>query len=675
MATIQDILVKIGANTSSFEKSMKNVEKQFEGLSKQFESTSSSMRGSMSRLGGSSTEMSRKISAATKEAQQQMEPFKEQLREVEYQFYELSQSMGSYQGTTSSFMQQLTALGKQHKQVTDNMIANDTMARQSFIEGIGTMLAASTQSEKIAQNLQRIGNPLYNLSQGALSVTKGLENIAKQGTASALALKQLGSNANMKQLQDQINLINSGLGRMQALMLGMGIVVAGLTYGLSKLAFHFNKDLKPMATEMKTTWTEALRPIGEAFGQFLEKLFGIITAVGEMTVAFNTAHPVLAKVGQIFMVLVPLFTLLLAPLAIGIGLTGGLSAAFTLLWASISPFVIGFATVIGVAIALSAALVLIGLAVWALWTKCDGFREGVLSAWNKIKEATSAAWDYVLNSVLIPVWNEIVAFGKQLMGQLKDFWEKNGDNIKTIAETVWSFVKNVIWSRLQAILAVMKTIWNVVSSVVKSAWNNVKLTISGAIDIITGIIGFFAAAFTGDWKGMWENAKQILKGAWKMIQGIFGTAVDVVLGIIKGLGKSIGGQFEKMSNTFYDAGKGFMEMLKKGINDAIGGVLSKIKEVAGKIREFLPFSPAKTGPLSDLDHLDFGGPISDSIIKGIPHIRSLMSDMLALPPVKTNDTASTGNSKQITVNVNGGSVNIDEQRLLNTLRRAEVLYG
>jgi phage-related protein len=91
-----------------------------------------------------------------------------------------------------------------------------------------------------------------------------------------------------------------------------------------------------------------------------------------------------------------------------------------------------------------------------------------------------------------------------------------------------------------------------------------------------------------------------------------------------------------MKDTFLKAGKGFIDALVDGIKSAANGVYDTVKGVAKKIRDFLPFSPAKVGPLSDLDKLDFGGPISDAIRGGVPDVQAQMNSMLSVPDVNPN---------------------------------------
>jgi len=167
----------------------------------------------------------------------------------------------------------------------------------------------------------------------------------------------------------------------------------------------------------------------------------------------------------------------------------------------------------------------------------------------------------------------------------------------------------------------------------------------------------FVSVLTGDWEGAWENIKRILSGAWDMMTGVMRLGVDTVLGIVKGLGKAFGGVFEDIANSFYNAGKGFMEMLMKGLESMKNKVTSTISDIAGSIRDFLPFSPAKTGPLSDLDHLDFGGPISDSIKLAFPQVKGLLGDLLTTPDLQAQSVMSTAGNNTSAPTSGGNTYN------------------
>lgn len=135
-------------------------------------------------------------------------------------------------------------------------------------------------------------------------------------------------------------------------------------------------------------------------------------------------------------------------------------------------------------------------------------------------------------------------------------------------------------------------------------------------------------AFAGPFKGAFTSA-------WNAVKSAFSSGVSGAVGFLKsGLNGAV--SFVKgLGSTFYNAGKGLIDMMAKGISAAAGAVTKAVSSLAKKARDYLPFSPAKEGPLSDLDKLDFGGPISDSLVKAIPKVKGMMTDLVTLPSISS----------------------------------------
>jgi hypothetical protein len=135
-------------------------------------------------------------------------------------------------------------------------------------------------------------------------------------------------------------------------------------------------------------------------------------------------------------------------------------------------------------------------------------------------------------------------------------------------------------------------------------------------------------AWTATWdfiKEIWSKIKTGTVEGAKAIYETVSNKFNEIVSYLTGLG-----------STFLDAGKGLIEQMAKGIKNAAGKVLSEVKKIAQKARDFLPFSPAKTGPLSDIDKLNFGGPIADSIAKAKSLVRTSLGDLLSVPEIGFN---------------------------------------
>jgi phage-related protein len=395
------------------------------------------------------------------------------------------------------------------------------------------------------------------------------------------------------------------------------------------------------AERFKATWAQALEPFVKTWGVIFAKIVDAATAIGELINKMNSVSPIISTVIFSILYLTTILTLLAIPLAlVGKWMLGLRAIAFMFL-RPMGALASLMSTSISIAFAWAAALVGVGVALYLLWTRSETFRNAVITGWQAIQQAASTTWDFILNNVLLPVWNAIVSLGGKLFAQLKEFWDTNGKQIMKIAQVVWDFISTYVTSKTNGMVKFMETAFTILKSIVQSVWGSIQGIIQGAVGVILNIIGIFANLLTGNWEGVWENVKDLVQNAWKLIGNVVSLGIDAVLGLIRGLGKSVGGEFEKIAERFYKAGKGFMEMLKKGIEDMVGKVLGAIEKVAGKMRDFLPFSPAKVGPLSDLDKLDFAGPIRDSIMKGLPIVQASLNHMLQMPTKPTIQVAGS----------------------------------
>src|SRR5690625_7581544 len=85
----------------------------------------------------------------------------------------------------------------------------------------------------------------------------------------------------------------------------------------------------------------------------------------------------------------------------------------------------------------------------------------------------------------------------------------------------------------------------------------------------------------------------------------------------------------KVFNCKYkNAGKYIVTSNADGIKGAIGKVTGAIKNVTQKIRDFLPFSPPKTGPLIDIMDVKWGETIGSDIESGENEVSKAMNNML-----------------------------------------------
>lgn len=131
--------------------------------------------------------------------------------------------------------------------------------------------------------------------------------------------------------------------------------------------------------------------------------------------------------------------------------------------------------------------------------------------------------------------------------------------------------------------------------------------------------------------------------------------VDKVNELISSITDRFDGMLEYvlgLKDRFFEAGANIIDGIKEGITSKITEVTDKVKELAQGIRDFFPFSPAKTGPLKDINKIKFGETIGSAIDNGKTKIQASMNAALQVPTMSSD----AGRSANIAVELDGRTI-------------------
>jgi hypothetical protein len=122
-------------------------------------------------------------------------------------------------------------------------------------------------------------------------------------------------------------------------------------------------------------------------------------------------------------------------------------------------------------------------------------------------------------------------------------------------------------------------------------------------------------------RGHFQNAVNAVRGK-----------IDEVTSFVRGLPGRITGAIGNLGSLLYNAGQNVISGLINGITSRLGALRAKAGEAASAIRDSLPFSPAKEGPLSGQgDPTIAGGKIVNMVAKGmkerLPELRLAAFDL------------------------------------------------
>lgn len=225
------------------------------------------------------------------------------------------------------------------------------------------------------------------------------------------------------------------------------------------------------------------------------------------------------------------------------------------------------------------------LATGALRMLISGFR-GLITAFNVLRVAMMAnpfvaiiAAVVTLVAIIIFNWDKIKAYLIPLWNQLK-----------SAAISAWNALKAGVSSAVSAVTQFIKSAWNSAKSKVSSIWNSMKSTATSVFNSIKSVISSSMNAVKSVITSIWNGIKSITASALNSIKSTISSGIRSAYTTVKGY-----------VSSFLSAGKGLMSALAKGISSGLSKAISAVKSGMAKVRSYLPFSPAKEGPLSDLD--------------------------------------------------------------------------
>ncbi|NUH86318.1 hypothetical protein HUN92_22005 [Bacillus firmus] len=205
---------------------------------------------------------------------------------------------------------------------------------------------------------------------------------------------------------------------------------------------------------------------------------------------------------------------------------------------------------------------------------------------------------------------------------------KNWDTVKAKAQQLWNTLVNA-FNNIKSTVAQWAS-----DTISNKAMNNAKHTVSNGVKNIVSFFVNLASQVASKVSNMASQAKSLFTNMMSQVKSavkngigavvnFFGNLASQVVSKISSLASQLVNRFTSMmssarsavsngvsnivsavknfASTFLSAGKGLLEAFVKGINNGISKAKDAVASGMKAIRDFLPFSPAKKGALSDLD--------------------------------------------------------------------------
>jgi hypothetical protein len=268
--------------------------------------------------------------------------------------------------------------------------------------------------------------------------------------------------------------------------------------------------------------------------------------------------------------------------------------------------------------------------------------------WEGIKASVSTVWDWFKAAfawtplgMVVANWSAISAALSAPVEAGKALVQAAWQGVKTLFSwtplglivTHWEGISQVMSAPVEAGVALIETSWDAIVGAlpsiewasminlegIKSAWNGVTGWLgdvsSDLWDIIPDMPDFKMPAFLGGDKEV-ADPKTILEAAKaaQTLEEQYPALSAAAQRALKGTNAAVNSIGDLLSQTsFNNQGVALMRTLAQGIRAGTHLVVAATASAAQQVRDHLPSSPAKTGPLSDIHRLKFGETIASSI--------------------------------------------------------------
>ena len=240
-----------------------------------------------------------------------------------------------------------------------------------------------------------------------------------------------------------------------------------------------------------------------------------------------------------------------------------------------------------------------GIAAWwnDLW---DGIAAWAGKKWAAIVGIITGAWDAVVSG--------IKGFGASLLSGLQSVWDAVGnaagaawDGIAGLVSGAWDAIIGGLSAFGASMLAFLQNAW--------AEWEGFVARLLGALgSILSGLLDFGAAVISG-LQSVWDTVGNAAGAAWEGIVGLVSGAWAAIIGGLSAFGTSLLDGVTAAWNAvleffgglnLFESGAKLLSTFVDGIKSMASSVVESVKGVFTKVREYLPFSDAHVGPLSQL---------------------------------------------------------------------------
>jgi phage-related protein len=292
-------------------------------------------------------------------------------------------------------------------------------------------------------------------------------------------------------------------------------------------------------------------------------------------------------------------------------------------------------------------------------------QQALVATWTGVVTAAQWAWNAAMTAnpigIMIVAIAALVAAIVIIATKTKFFqtvWSATWGFVKTKSLAVWNWMVNTFNSTINAIKNAWSSSLRFISSLSSSIWNGVKSKWNSTINSIKSSFTASVNAIKNAWSASMSFIRTRASETWNFIRTkIVGSLASAYSGVINqvgnikskisGLKNSVIGYFRNASSWLYKSGQALVRGFISGIGSMVSRAVDKVKSLVSKVRDYLPFSPAKEGPLSGRGYTTYSGKaliegFMQGIDKAAPGLQQTMSRALGNLPTASPQMSLAG---------------------------------